>query len=458
MSNAFGGLSTALSALTAQRRGLELAGQNIANANTEGYSRQRVDLRSVGGGEVPAMYSTRQATGGGVAVADVVRLRDAFLDARDRTERADNAYLIDEQQVYSQVERLLTEPSETGLQAQLADVWAAWHDVANNPGDLAARSQLLQQAATVAGTLNQSHAGLGALWSANRDQLDALVADVNSTAGSVAELNQKIVLATAAGLPANELTDRRDQLVLRLADLTGASVLRQPNGSADVLLAGAALVSGTHTRKLEAAGAGGLDNQTANPVRLRWADNAAPATVQTGQIGSVLATLGGTVPHYAAELDAVAASLASTVNAGHAGGYDLAGVAGGTFFTGSTAATIAVAITNPAKVAASGTPGGNLGGGNADKLAALATVAGGADLRYRQVVADLGAVAHTVNQRAAIQAALTDQADAAVAAHSGVSLDEEMTNMLTYQRAYEAAARLMSTVDSLLDTLINIRR
>jgi flagellar hook-associated protein 1 FlgK len=172
----------------------------------------------------------------------------------------------------------------------------------------------------------------------------------------------------------------------------------------------------------------------------------------------VLATLGGTVPHYAAELDAVAASLAGTVNAQHATGYDLAGNPGGTFFTGSTAATIAVAVTDPAKVAAAGTPGGNLDGGNADAMAALTTAAGGADLRYRQVVADLGTAAHTVNQRASIQAALTNQADAAVATYSGVSLDEEMTNMLTYQRAYQAAARVMSTVDSVLDTLINLRR
>jgi flagellar hook-associated protein 1 FlgK len=455
MPSSFSGLSTALSALTAQRRALDVAGQNIANANTEGYSRQRVELTSVGGSAVPAVWSIWHGAGAGVAVAGVDRVRDAFLDARNNTEHAANAYLSNEQQVYGQVEQLISEPGDTGLQAQLADVWAAWHDVANNPRDLAARSTLLQQAATVAGSLNSRHEGLGSLWSASRDQLDALVADVNSTAGTLAELNQAVVRAQAAGLPANELADQRDQLVLKLADLAGATAVRRDDGAVNVLLAGSTLVSGASVRQLGATGARRLDDQATVPAALQWLDNGTPATVPSGQIASVMQTLGVTVPHYADALDQVAARLASTVNAQHAAGYDLSGTAGGTFFVGTTAASIAVAITDPAAVAASATPGGNLDGGNADAMAALATVAGGADLSYRQLVAELGATTHTVNQRAAIQANLTAAAGAAVASVSGVSLDEEMANMLTYQRAYEAAARVVSTVDSVLDTLIN---
>jgi flagellar hook-associated protein 1 FlgK len=453
----FSGLNTALTALMAQRRGLDVAGQNIANANTDGYSRQRADLRSVVGTTQPAMYSTWQGTGSGVVVADVTRVRDAFLDARNRSERAQAAYLTNDQQVYGQVERLVTEPSDTGLQAQLADVWASWHDVANNPGDLSARSQL-QQSATVATTLNQSHQALSELWTTSRNQLDALVEDVNNTAGSVAELNQAVVRATAAGLPANELTDRRDELALHLADLTGASVQAQDDGSVRVLLGGQSLVSGPVARRLATAGAGQLDLQATNPVAVSWADSGSPATIPSGQLGSVLATLTGTVPTYSARLDTVAASLAATVNAQHAAGYDLAGTAGGAFFTGSTAASIAVAITDPALVAAAGTPGGNLDGGNADTLAGLASAAAGPDVSYRQLVADLGTTTHSVNQRASIQSALTDQAGAAVASYSGVSLDEEMTDMLSYQRAYEAAAKVMSTIDSTLDTLMNLGR
>src|SRR6266480_2923594 len=107
MSGTFGGLSIALSALTAQRRGLDVTGQNIANANTDGYSRQRVDLQATGGSPVPATFAVWDGTGSGVTVADVSRLRDAFADARARSEHAGGSYLTAQQQVYSQVESLL---------------------------------------------------------------------------------------------------------------------------------------------------------------------------------------------------------------------------------------------------------------------------------------------------------------------------------------------------------------
>jgi flagellar hook-associated protein 1 FlgK len=172
----------------------------------------------------------------------------------------------------------------------------------------------------------------------------------------------------------------------------------------------------------------------------------------------VIGTLGATIPKYAAALDNVAATLAGMVNTQHAAGYDLNGNAGGPFFSGTTAAAITVAITDPKAVAAASTPstsGGNLDGANADKIATMSDLPTSADNVYKQMIADLGTNAHAANQRATIQANLTQAADAAVANVSGVSLDEEMTNMLTYQRGFEAAARVMSTVDSTLDTLIN---
>ncbi|MEN3359080.1 MAG: flagellar hook-associated protein 1 [Mycobacteriales bacterium] len=456
MASNFSGLSTALTALTANRRGMDVSAQNIANANTEGYSRQRADLESLGGTAVPALWSTYRGPGDGVMVADINRLRDAFLDARNNAGHAGSGYLSNEQQLYGQLEQLVSEPGDQGLQAQLADMWGAWHDVGNNPGDLAARNALLQQATTITNSLNSRHDGLSSLFTATRDQLDAVVADVNATAAQIAQLNQAVVRASGGGVPANELADQRDKLVLHLADLTGATTLRQPNGGVDVLLGGAALVSGQTVRNLTVTGARALDNQVTSPVSLQWQDTGTPAVIPSGQVSSVLQTLTTTVPYYSDQLDQIAATLASTVNTQHAAGYDLSGTGGGAFFTGTTAGLIGVAITDPALVAAASTPGGNLDGGNADAMAGLATAAGGVDLAYRQLVANLGVTTASANQRAAIQTTVTQNAGAAVAAASGVSLDEEMTNMITYQRGYEAAARVVSTVDSMLGTLINM--
>jgi flagellar hook-associated protein 1 FlgK len=450
MSSTFAGLSSALSALTAQRIGLDVAAQNIANVNTEGYTRQRVGMSAVAG---VAPYPGW--AGGGVSVDEVARLRDALVDARNRTEHAGSGYLDTRQATFDQLEQLIAEPSDTGLQAKLADFWSSWHDVANNPGDLPARTQLLGRAQTVAIGLRGSRAGVDAMWSAGRGSLNALVSDVNATAASVAELNRSVVQAQLSGTPGNELADQRDRLVLHLAELTGATATRRASGAVDVSLGGSTLVSGAAVRQLRAAGAVHPADAAAQPVSVQWADGSAEANVPSGRLAATLEALGSTLPAQAAALDAVAAQLADTVNTGHAAGYDLSGAPGGAFFTGSTADTIAVAVTDPAAVAAASTPGGTLDGGNADLLAGLAAVPGGADGVYRQFVAELATAVQGVRQRSAAQAVSSSAAEAAVTAQSGVSLDEEMTTMLTFERAYQAASRVLTTMDSVLDTLIN---
>lgn len=459
MTSTFSGLSTALSALYAQRRGLDVTGQNIANANTEGYSRQRVDMRAVGAQQVPAIYSVWSGAGAGVDVSSVSRIRDAFLEARGRTEHAQSSYLNAQRQVYGSLESIFTEPSDTALQSQFDDYWAAWHDVANNPGTLAARNQLIQRGAVVADGMRIAYEQLGAEWTINRAQVDAYATDVNTAAKSVAELNQSIQRATAAGLPVNELTDERDLQLMHLAEVAGATAIARPDGTVDVLLGGSTLVSGSTTRALTVTGGTRLEDVVADPagqrVSLQWADNNRPVTVTDGQLASNLQTLNTILPDYANQLDAIAAQLASSVNAVHAGGYDLDGNTGIAFFTGTTASTITVAITDPRQVAASSQPGGNLDAGNADALAVLGQSRTGADASYRQLVAALGVQSQSAARRADIQTAVAGDVDESRASVAGVNLDEEMTNLLAFQRAYEAASRVFNTIDETLDVLIN---
>jgi flagellar hook-associated protein 1 FlgK len=109
----FSGLSGVLSALYAQRRGMDVTGQNIANANTEGYSQQRVELRALGGPTTPALYATANGAGSGVTVSGVTRIQDAFLEARGRAEHAQNAYLAGQKQIYGNIEQALGEPGTT---------------------------------------------------------------------------------------------------------------------------------------------------------------------------------------------------------------------------------------------------------------------------------------------------------------------------------------------------------
>ncbi|MEN3309191.1 MAG: flagellar hook-associated protein 1 [Micromonosporaceae bacterium] len=455
MDSSFGGLNTALSALYAQQRGLAVTGQNIANANTEGYSRQRVQMRAVGGPPVGAIYSVDNGVGGGVEVAAVTRLQDELLVSRSRTEHAQDSYLTGVKSTYAQVEQIFSEPSDTGLQAQLGELWSNLHDLANNPGDLATRSTVLQQAQVVVTGFNSAHANLAASWTVSRQVLDSRLTEVNTTADTVAQLNQAIRAAVNAGSPSNSLVDQRDAGIMRLSELTGATTINRNDGTVDVYLSGSILVGGDVARHLQATGATRLEDEGIVPVVVQWTDTLATASVAGGEVAAGMQALGQILPTQSASLDQIAVSLMTVVNTQHTAGYDLNGTAGVALFSGTGAADLAVAITDPHLVAASATPGGNLDGTNATALAALATVTGGPDVAYRQMIANLGVTAQSAGRRVSIQDGVKQQVDSALAAQAGVNLDEEMTNMLAYQRAYEAAARVMSVIDSSLDTLIN---
>jgi flagellar hook-associated protein 1 len=462
VTSSFSGLSTALSALYAQRRGLDVTGQNLANANTEGYTRQRVNMESVGAPTVPALWSNYTGAGSGVTVTDVTRMRDAFLEVRARTEQGTLSQLTVRQDTLAGVEQSFQEPGDTGLQSQLSDLWSDWHNVALRPGDLAARSQLLSTTATVADGIRASYTSIDSQWTASREQLGTTVAAINSTAVNVAELNQAILRSTQAGIPANELMDKRDMLVMSLAQLSGAQGKTAPDGSVDVFLGGTALVRGSSSAELALTGAATMDDfrsGSASAPAITWTSSGSVADVG-GETSARIESLGSTLPGYVDSLDVVTANLRDTLNAAHALGFDLAGQPGQPMFAANaTAKNITSLITDPSKVAASaeaptnGVP--SLDGSNAAALGDIGQLSTGPDATYRQMIVQLGAAAQTANRRLDIQTSVAGDVDAAREAQSGVSTDEEMVNLLSYQRAYEAAARVITTVDATLDTLIN---
>jgi flagellar hook-associated protein 1 len=458
MASSFGGINTALTSLYAQRRALDVTGQNIANANTEGYTRQRAEMQSQVGSISPAMYARTDGLGTGVAVSDVQRLRDEFLENRGRAEHGKSSYLTTQTAAYSAIEDVFAEPGDTALAAQLHDMWGGWNDVANNPQLAATRSTLLQQSSTVADGLNSAHASLAGQWSVSKTQLSAYADEVNTTAANVAQLNDSIVKAKASGLTVNELEDRRDLQVMRLSDLTGATASARANGAVDVFVDNSTLVSEFTTRKLEVGGANRLEDQTADPVSLRWSDTKTPVKAG-GVMGAVQDTLGVMIPAISDALDSVAKNLADKVNTLHSSGFSKDGSTGLDFFTsvdGGTvnAGNIRLAITDPDKVA-TGAAAGSLDNSIADRMADLGEAVDGPDREYQGMIGQLGVTAQASSRRADIQATVTEQVDASREAQSGVNLDEEMTNLLTYQRGYEAASRVLTTIDSMLDQLIN---
>jgi flagellar hook-associated protein 1 FlgK len=467
MASTFGGLNTALTSLYAQKRGLDVTGQNIANSNTEGYTRQRVRLAANAGGLNPGVYSTVDATGNGVRIAGVDRSRSEYLEERGRTEHGNSAYLTNQTASYNQIEDVFAEPSDTALQSRLHDMWDSWNDVANNWQDPSTRSALIERSVTVATTLNDAHASLANQFKANSDELSTYVDQVNTLAGTVATMNNKIVVSQQAGLQPNELMDQRDQAIMQLSELAGATTVSQPNGAINVFIGNGALVSEFSTREVQSAGPTTLDGIAPNSqVSLQWIDNGTTA-VAGGTMGSMVDTMNTIIPNISSQIDGVAQKLADTVNAAHKAGFSIDGTTDQDFFTvdasGHTdAKTIKVAIEDPAKVAFSSyspvaTPPatGVINNEVAEGLTDIGAAGTGPDDTYQQMIGQLGVAAQASSRRSDIQNAVRDQVDTDRGAESGVNLDEEMTNLLTYQRGYEAASRVLTTVDSMLDQLIN---
>jgi flagellar hook-associated protein 1 len=454
----FSSLNTALSALRYNRVAMDVASGNIANVGTDGYARRRVNAEAVGAPSRPAMWSRYDGAGEGVSVRGVDRMVDALLDVRARREHGNQSYLDIRQGVLERVESGIGEPGDNGVAAALADFRTVWHDLANNPGTDAARSQVLGRAATVADALRIQARNIESESGDLRIRALADVAEVNTVASDLAATNKSIAVAGLNGTDTGVLLDTRDQLAMRLSELTGATTTLRADGGFDVTVNGVPLVTGKDAGTLSIATgitAGGADDGT--PITYAITDGSGTTVVpggMTGEIGGLTDLLTTTLPAYSAGLAAVAKQLADETNTQHQAGYDAAGTAGGPLFSydpADPAGTLAVAITAPGKVAASSVPGGGLDAGNATALAAIT----GAEDSYQRLINGFGTEVASVRRLAANQQVLTGQIDGSREQLSGVNLDEEMVSMMSAQRAYEAAARVMSTVDSVLDTLIN---
>jgi flagellar hook-associated protein 1 len=465
-----GSLSTALSALQSERKALEVTGQNIANANSVGYTRQRANLRAVGGSVIPAMYSKSDGIGNGVTVSDIQRLQDSFLEQRANSETGTLSSLAGSQQTLTDIENSFGEPGSAGIQTLLANYFNAWHDVANNTPDTGARAALIGLGQSVAGALNQAATSMSSQWTSSKETLSSTLDQVNTTAANIASLNKAIVAASAAGNQPNDLKDQRDNLIRSLSASVGATSRVNANGSTDVLIGGSSLVSGSAARTLVVSptSATALDQVTgATRVSVQWGDTGSPVAIGSGTASALLTALNTTIPSYNSQLDAVAATLVSSVNDQQAAGYDLHGAVGAAFFdpTKTTAAKIAMVMTDGSTIAASGVPpttdaAGNLvpslDGSNAQKIAKLSGT--GADLVYRQLIVALGSQSQAVQQKTDTQQSVVNQVTAARDSAAGVDLDEEQTHLIMFQQAYNAAAQYMSVLNSVLDTLINRMR
>ncbi|HEV7206657.1 MAG TPA: flagellar hook-associated protein FlgK [Jatrophihabitans sp.] len=443
MGSTFGGISNASTAMGVARYGLDVIQQNISNATTPGYTRQSAQQATVDSATgVPSIF-TKPAGMGGVMISGTARMMDPVMTARARTEQARSAQADTTAGGLSNIENLFPEPSNTGLSEQLNDFWNAWGTVSSNPGAVAPRAVLLNKAATVASTLNAVSTSLSGLAASTTQSLTNDVTSANTAATQLATINGQIAIASATGASANALLDQRDALLTSLSTLVGGVATINVNGTADVLVGGQSLVAGVTTTPMS-VGAGPVLSVGATAVALTGGSAAAEVT-----------SLTTTIPNVQAQLDAVANRLSATVNSGQAAAFDLYGNPGAVMFSGTGAAGLTVAITDPKTIAAAATPGTTLDGTAALTMSGSGRQAGGPDSLYTTLVAGVGSASALAQQQQTTQDAVTSNVLQLQNSVSGVNTDEEVSNMLTYQHAYSAASRVLTTLDSMLDTLIN---
>ena len=458
----FSSLNTAVSGLAAAQRAMDIVGQNVVNANTPGYSRQRVNLSSAGTATNATFHTGNGAPYGGVNVDNVTRIRDAFLESSRAAAGSRLEALKAQSATLSGAEGLLSEPGETGLQTVLDDFYSSWHDLATRPGDAGAGAVVIQRGIAVSDQLRFVSEGVSAYWTTAQQDLAQVVNETNATAKDLAGLNQKIREGVVADKPANELMDQRDLLIRRLGELVGGVAVPGPDGMVGVAVGGITLVAGSVAEQFALSGALDLSNAGSQPPTLTWSAGGTPVPVESGKAAGLLAVLRTDLPGISTQLDGVATSLRDLVNGVHNTGFTLAGAPGGDFFSGTDAKSLGVIPTAPTQLAVSQTAG-RVDGSNAlalgdlvDERNATALLGGpGPNERWRDLATGLGVQTQSLSRTVTVQEAVVSTADDANEAIAGVNIDEEMTSMLLFQRAYQASARVITTVDEMLDTLIN---
>jgi flagellar hook-associated protein 1 FlgK len=449
MTGTFSSYGTALSALRYNQVAMDVAGSNVANAGTAGYTRRSVTGQTSGAPVVPAIWSRYEGTGNGVNASPVTRMVDPVLDSRSRAEHGAASFLDTRATALSRVETAIAEPGDSGVAAALTKFKAGWEAVANNPGDPAARTQLLARAETLRSTIALQSNSVSSEWSDQRSRLDALTTETNQVATQLADLNKGLRASNANGTDANALLDQRDQLTQRLAELTGAKTTINPDSTVEVRVGGENLVSGNNAYAVKATGATSLEDSGTDPVVFSVDGNA--VRLSSGEVGATQQLLDTDLPDYQNRLDSVVATIVGEVNGQHANGVDLDGTAGGDLFTGTTAATMRVAVTDPRKLAAADPTKGALDNTNARALSTLSL----GENSYRSLVTGFGSQVGSASTASTTQSAVVSQIDASRESVSGVNTDEEMVALLAAQRGYEGAARVLTAIDSMLDTLIN---
>ena len=456
MGSLSGALNIALRSMLAEQGAIETTSNNIANVNTPGYSRQHPELE-----ETPPVLTGGVTFGTGVELKQVVSLRDSILDLRVNQETQKQGKLSAFLGSAQQIQALFNETTGTGLQSSLTAFFSSLSQLSVNPSDLNLRQAVLSAAQNLAGAFNQSSANLSTLQRNVDLSVAQSVNQINTLTEQIAAVNAQVSAATSSGQNPGPFVDQRQQLINQLSNLIDVSEINAGNGSLTLTTsAGAALVVGGQSFQLVAQtnGATGLQDVFSQGSNIT-------SRISGGELAGQLQVRDQEITAVRNSLDALAAGLAGAVNTQHQAGFDLSGAPGGNFFvpppagiTGA-ASSLAVAITDPTKIAASsdGTAGDNA---NINAILALQNqtfVNGQTPLSaYSNLIFQIGNDVQSAQTNQEAGGLVLQQIQNLQGGVSGVDINEESASLIRFQNAYQASAQVASVINTLLETTINM--
>ncbi len=454
----FQGLEIGKRALLAHQLALRTAGHNVANVNTPGYTRQRVTIQPA-----DPSQSLFGPVGMGVDVTNIEHIRDLFLNERWRDENQSLGQWEARARNFTQIENVFNEPQDSSLGAILNDFWAAWHDLANKPEAPETRKTVIQQAHTVTNAFHQLHSRLSRIRQSIDTDIRNKIKEINGLGDQLAGINRQIGHAELGGDRANDLRDRRDLLIDKLSQYVDVNTREDDLGRVRVSIGAMAFVDGTDCWALDSEIEGSGNVIRSNII---WKGSTFEPSFFNGEMKAMMEMRDEVVTDYLGKLNTLSKAIVENVNAAHRAGYGFDGSTGVDFFdpymTDANEIMISLEVENdPSRIAAS--VSGEVGDGSnaltiADVLKVNRVLSNGTatiEEYYGSMIGSIGMQTMEADDQVENYTLLVQQLENSRQSVQGVSLDEEMANMIKFQHAYGAAARVITSMDEALETLIS---
>ena len=443
------------SGLHSAERSLSVTSNNIVNADTPGYSRQRVDKASVGQ-HMPGIHA-----GLGVNVTGITRLRNDLVDVQLNDKRQDMGYMQEKARVFEQIETAVASDSGGDLDVRLGRLFDTFSELSNDPQDFSVRNNLIGEAIQLTEKLGDMDRSLDRVSDVTRESVGNTIRQINGLLSDLADLNKPITTGEALGRPDHAGLDMQVQKLEELSGLVDVETMVARNGSLEIHIGGVQVLSEDSYRKVVP------DNDDVAKTYGLKLENGTPVRPEGGELAAAIEMYESAVPDMKERLDLIAETMVNQVNDLHRQGFGLEDGAARDFFDPAftTASDIRVSeeiINNHEHIAASSEEGL---AGNGNIAAAIA------ELRNERIIDDRKMVDYAVNTISEPGANLTTLRNSMESRGSeirmlevqqereaGVNIDEELSLMIQYQNAYQGAARVMSNAQQMYDTLISLVR